>query len=453
MPSADRDQRSARTSPFTLTRLAWLIPLTAVGIALRLPIRDNSYLWHVRVGELQSQHGSVLTHDPFSFTAAGEPWRTQSWLMDVFYGWIEGWRALASADVTVFISAVVLLLAVGLRLARKPGGLMGPLGLVGVMWITLGYFTARPVFPSLAMLSLVVLVADDDRLRWLLAPLFWVWAGLHGGFVVGLGYLILQAFQTRDRRWKIHIVAAAIGASLTAHGWAVWEILFQFGGSTENLDLIREWRPPDLLSVPLLPFLLGLVGLLVGGMNGRFARRALWVILPFFLFAFSANRAVPMAAIVLAPFAVPAIGNRRIGSNGLARPVGWAMVVTLLAVAWLIPMETIGLEGTFPVEAAKQLAPLPTFHDDAVGGYLIYQRFAPGAFVDDRAELYGSLYADALAARDAEPGWNDLFEDHHVKQVLLLKTDAIVEVLDALDWATSFEDEKYVVMLAPSSDR
>ena len=68
-------------------RLAHIAPLlVGVLIAVRASeaIRDNSFLWHIRAGSLQIESGSVLTEDPFSFTAAGEPWRTQAWLIELF---------------------------------------------------------------------------------------------------------------------------------------------------------------------------------------------------------------------------------------------------------------------------------------------------------------------------------------------------------------------------------
>ena len=447
MPSADLAETTTPRFALTLTRLAWLVPLTAIGLALRLPIRDNSYLWHLRAGERQIEAGSVLTSDPFSFTVAGNPWRTQSWLMDLAYGWLEGLRALISADLTVLVSAVVLLSAVALRLARRQSGLLAPLGVLWVMWITLGYFTARPVFPSLAMLAVLVLVLDDIRLRWTVPLLFWVWASIHGGFIVGIGYLVLDALRLKERRHITTLLASLVAVTLTAHGWALWEILLRFGGSSANLDLIQEWRPPDFMTLPLLPFLLGIVGLLVVGMRGRLATRDLWVIVPFLVFAFTANRAVPLAAIVLVPFIFPPPRAVRIGTTPLARPVAWATIVIIVSLPFLIPVEDPGLAGRFPVEAATHLASLPTFHDDGVGGYLIYTGHPGGVFVDDRAELYGEVYADALAARDAEPGWEEMFAEYDIAQVLLLKTDAVVAVLQARGWDQTFEDEEYVVLV------
>ncbi|MGA7270083.1 MAG: hypothetical protein WB239_03320, partial [Acidimicrobiia bacterium] len=102
-----------RLPQLNLIRLAWLAPVTAILIALRRPTQDNSYLWHIQAGLRQIDLGSVLTRDPFSFTAAGRPWRTQSWLIELVYGWFERIRPLASADVVVGAAALILLGAVG----------------------------------------------------------------------------------------------------------------------------------------------------------------------------------------------------------------------------------------------------------------------------------------------------------------------------------------------------
>ncbi|MCL1599489.1 MAG: hypothetical protein M3094_09910, partial [Actinomycetia bacterium] len=57
--------------------------LVGVLVALRASeaIRDNSFLWHIRAGSIQLGAERVITADPFSFTASGETWRTQSWIV------------------------------------------------------------------------------------------------------------------------------------------------------------------------------------------------------------------------------------------------------------------------------------------------------------------------------------------------------------------------------------
>ena len=82
-------------------RHVWLLaPFVALVAPLSRPISDNSFLWHVRAGTVQLDLGEVLRADPFSYTSGGEPWRTQSWLAELGYGWLErtfdgvGWSVL-----------------------------------------------------------------------------------------------------------------------------------------------------------------------------------------------------------------------------------------------------------------------------------------------------------------------------------------------------------------------
>ena len=72
---------------FSLAHLVLVVPWVALVIDAWAPIRDNSFLWHIRAGELQASAGEVLVADPFSFTMLGERWLTQSWLAELLYGW------------------------------------------------------------------------------------------------------------------------------------------------------------------------------------------------------------------------------------------------------------------------------------------------------------------------------------------------------------------------------
>ncbi|MEX0946687.1 MAG: hypothetical protein WD064_04920, partial [Acidimicrobiia bacterium] len=118
--------------------VAILLPLFAAVIAARLPVRDNSYLWHVRAGTLQIERGEVLTTDPFSFTAMGRPWRTQSWLADLLYGWADNLWSLETVTPLVLTGAIVLVGAIGLRVYRTvPAPLPAAIGTIWVMWLTI----------------------------------------------------------------------------------------------------------------------------------------------------------------------------------------------------------------------------------------------------------------------------------------------------------------------------
>jgi hypothetical protein len=428
--------------------------MVAAVVAARLPVRDNSYLWHVRAGTLQIEQGEVLTADPFSFTALGRPWRTQSWLADLLYGWADSIWSLRTVTPLVLIGALVMVGAIGLRVYRAlPVALPAAIGTVWVMWLTIGYFTPRPVLFSLALLAVFLIAADDQRLRWALPLLMWLWASVHGGFIVGLGYLALDGLRRRDRSRLVDITAATAVTFLTAHGWGTWQVVLKFLRSSGELDLIVEWLSPDLFSIEHFPFALVLVAMLVGAITGRITKRDLWVVIPFLLFAFSANRAVPVAALVLAPwFVTPLARTRRSESAVGARQsvFNLAVLAAVLIVPWVVPLEG-GLDHEmFAVEAVGHLKPGRAFHDDAVGGYLIYSQWPERlVYIDDRAELYQRDFADFVNARGAVPGWERVFRDFELSQALVKVTDPLGEVLIAGGWTETYRDERFVLLEKP----
>src|SRR5690606_38262539 len=102
----------------------------------------------------------------------------------------------------------------------------------------------------------------------------------------------------------------------------------------------------------------------------------------------------------------------------------------------------------FPVEAYEQLALVPTFHDDAVGGYLIYRKF-PYVLIDDRAELFGDLFGRFVEVRAAKPDWRELFEEYDLEQAIVRVDDPIKSVLELSGWTTTYEDDAFVVFRDP----
>ncbi|MBT8248315.1 MAG: hypothetical protein KJN73_10870 [Acidimicrobiia bacterium] len=74
------------THRLSVRHLFAMVPVVGVVVASARAISDNSFLWHVRAGTVQLDAGQVLRTDPFSFTAQGESWRTQSWIADLLYG-------------------------------------------------------------------------------------------------------------------------------------------------------------------------------------------------------------------------------------------------------------------------------------------------------------------------------------------------------------------------------
>lgn len=446
--------RRAGRSWFSIWHVALLLPWVILGIAARSPIRDNSFLWHVRAGTVQLDRGAVITTDPFSFTALGRPWRTQSWLAELGYGWLERRVGLSFVPWMIFLVGGIFfagLMVIAFGKVRHPLGVAAFMVLSGVL--TAGYLNPRPVLLSFALFALVVIADEHRRLRWTLPILLWVWACVHGSFVIGGGYLILSALRRRDREaWKV-IVPAGVAALLTAHGLGILEILLDFLGGRGALAHIVEWGRPDFLSLPLFPFLLGLLGVIVAAMRGRLRPGEFWVLLPFVVFGFSANRAVLPAWIGLSTVFVLAFDLFHPKQRNLAPAqtrVNLVAAGLVAVIPFLVPLKG-GLDPkAFPIQAATHLTEARVFHDDGAGGYLIYAQWPKRlVYIDDRAELYHTELPEFIEARGGLPVWREVFDRYGLREALLRTKDPLLETLRLAGWHETYRDETFVIMHAP----
>ena len=298
-----------------VSHLRFFVPFILLAWRASLPIGDNSFLWHVRAGTLQLDLGSVLTTDVFSFTSQGEAWRTQSWLAELGYGWLEnltggiGWVPImkfVAMSMTVALLALVVHKVAGRRSAVTLAGLLL------LVWQAAPFGIARPALLGFVLLAAVVAFSQlEKRPLWLLPLLFWFWASVHGMFVVGLGYLFLDAMRRRSRRQVVAVAISGVATAFTAHGLGAWWILLQFGRSRGALDLIREWLPPDFSNPFLLPLLIVILGIMVAGTLGRLAPDDLWILIPFVAFGLLAERNVWPAVMVLVPLAAGGVDGQR----------------------------------------------------------------------------------------------------------------------------------------------
>ena len=431
-----------------------MTPVVGVVVAAARSITDNSFLWHVRAGTVQLDAGEVLRVDPFSFSAGGEPWRTQSWLADLLYGTLERWTGdLSWVWPIVALTMTITLALVGLAVYRETGNpLVVAVILFFTAWLVLRTLVPRPVVFSHLLLAALIVVLAHARLRWTIPLLLWVWAGLHGSFVIGLGLLVLEAVRSGRRELWGLLGLSAVSVSLTAHGLALWGVLGEFAASRGALDLIQEWAPPDLTDLSAAPYALFVVAVTFAAARGRIAPRDLVVVAPFLLFGLTSYRALIPAALVLAPWVARASEMpplpRRVESGLLN---GAIAVVVIVAAVWLglQRAESQPDEELFPVAAVAALAPGPVFHGDAVGGYLIYAAWPDRlVYTDDRAELYGETrFKEFVDARAGRPVWRDVFGRHEIGQALLAAdSTGLQEVLTASGWSETYRDIDFVVL-------
>jgi hypothetical protein len=371
--------------------------------------------------------------------------------MDVFYGWGDSHWGLELVTPIVLVGAGVLISAVALRVFRAvPRALSAAVGVTWIMWLTIAYFTPRPVLFSLVFLAVFLLASDSPSLRWTLPPLIWAWAAVHGGFVVGLGYLFLDACRKRNRGRVWDLAICTFVTLLTAHGWGTWEIVLDFVKNRDALNLISEWLTPNFISFALFPFAIGLIALISGAISGRVRYQDLWVIVPFLLFALTANRSVPIAALVLAPLFVEPLGRMPIRdtTEKAHQSIANSVILSLILVfAWLVPLKGGLKPDLFAVEALGYVNEGRLFHNDAIGGYLIYSQWPERrVYIDDRAELYGQRFIEFVQARDGSSNWKKVFQEFKIHQALLELDDPLTEILTASGWTETYRDNDFIVL-------
>lgn len=417
-------------------------------------IRDNSFLWHIRAGSVQLDAGRVLTVDPFSFTASGEAWRTQSWLVDLLYGVLERTsNSLAWANWFVFATGLIVLGLIGVAMyARNRSPVVVTGGLIVAMWLFAPFAQPRPVIVSYVLLAaLVVILARRDQLLWALVPLFWVWAGVHGSWALGGALVVFELIRTKDLRLlKVGLVSLAATA-LTAHGIGSWIVLYEFAQARDALALINEWMPPNFGDIAQAPYLIVMTGLFIGYARGKLALRDLVVILPFLFFGMTSRRAVFPAAIVMLPYAIAGVGTPSLKASSNSRVVSVAVMAMVGAVAFL-PMvaRPLGVLDAkrFPApEIVESIAGLRAFHDSAVGGYLIYAAWPDQlVYIDDRAELYG--FERMTEFRRAMAGdYVEVFDRYGIEAAVVKPDSELFRRLSADGWSPIATTDEFVTLM------
>jgi hypothetical protein len=439
-----------------LTNIAPLVPLIMVGAFASRSIGDNSFLWHVRAGSVQWESGLVLTEDVFSFTRLGEAWRTQSWLAELGYaGAEEVLGGLVWVNWMLFLvgSAIVGLLALTVYQSMRSSVVIGFVLVVAVFLLG-PFLQPRPVILSYLLLALLVLAVQHRHgLTWVIVPTVWVWAAIHGSWILGIGFVALEAMRTRDRRLFAASGLALVSTLVTAHGFGTWMIVLEFLESREALSMLQEWRPPAPQDLIHLPYLLLVFAVVVGGLRERIEVRDLIVILPFLLFGLTAKRSVFPAAIVLLPWAVMCLHTPAPRVATVPRRLVTVAGAVIVAVA-LLPMlaNPLGVldESRFPSRRiVGSLSGDRWFHSMMTGGYLIYADWpAQLVYIDDRAELYGVdafiEYRDLIVGRDIEP-----LRTLGITGVIAEREWPLVEVLILDGWITSDFDENFIALSRP----
>ena len=412
--------------------------------------------WQIAVGQWILDHHALPHVDIYSFTKAGEPWISSSWLCQVLLAAsydLAGWAGpvvLAAACIAVTFALLTYILG-----RRIPATFADPRRAGGAAAVDAPFSGASACAGAAGDAGLGERTAVGKRARqapsfWLL-PLIALWANLHGGFVFGLvlvGAFAIDALWNADRRsagrWRCagslrhrrlggllrHALWMGIDSGLAqdsrSRRAAASDLRMDAGGFQQA----RRVRDAILALI---------AGALYGGVKLSPPRIAL--VLGLLHMALSHVRNVEIFALLL-PLVVLRRWHRssRCSRPGLRQDAPVASVAVLAVMLGVLDLGARGQRRVCAarnhspaaaVDALKAHNPKRVLNDLPFGGYLIWRQMP--VFIDGRAELYGEEFDDGLLPRPAAQGRQRVprsSQDYDIDAVLLTPATPAVGLLD-----------------------
>ena len=437
-------------------------------------LNNSDTYWQIAVGQWILDHNALPRVDFYSFTKAGEPWVSSSWLSQVLLAAsysLAGWTGpvvLAAACIAVTFAMLTWILG-----QRLPAVFAVIVTLVALL-VPVQHLLARPhvlVLPVMLAWAYGLLSASERGRApsfWLL-PLIALWANLHGGFVFGLvlvGGFALEALWNADRaqrrtvalRWAVFGVAALAACCVTPYGWGSILAARKILDLGELLHLIYEWMPADFSRFGM--FEMSILALIAGALYGgvKLSPPRIALVLGLLHMALAHNRNIDIFVllvpiVVLAPvasqFAFQPARFARMGMPAAAMAVllvlvgGWTWVLS--ANAGFAPPERQSPAAA--VDVLKARNPKRVLNDLPFGGYMIWRQMP--VFIDGRAELYGEAfemaYYRALQLKDVNQ-FLDILNTWEIDAVLLTPGTPAVGLLDNISgWQRIYSDANAVL--------
>ena len=176
-------------------------------------LSDSDTFWQIAVGQWILDHHAMPRVDIYSFTKAGEPWMSSSWLAQVLYAAsynLAGWTGPVVLAASCIAATFALLTHI---LGRRIPAAYAVIVAIMALMLCKGHFLARPhvlVLPVMLAWAYGLMSASERGEApspWLL-PLIALWANLHGGFVFGL---VLTGAFALDALWNAEPRKAKVG--------------------------------------------------------------------------------------------------------------------------------------------------------------------------------------------------------------------------------------------------
>ncbi len=455
----------------------WLLSALSAAMAwwlLSLRQRPDVDLWlHLRIGQsLRNGVRFQVLPDPL-VALADQPYVPSQWLAEVVgsvaysAGGMNGVHALRWLAIVVVAAS----LWGSARLSSSPN--VSTAIMILTLFCTSTAWGERPQLAGLALEALTVFLwsrtLGGAGPPWLVVPVTWLWAMIHGSWIIGVAtsslFVVAVALQRprQPRRWTLLLavpIASVATAALTPLGPGLHMAPFEVGAAARTG--VNEWQRPALDNpFFVLVILMAVAVVVVSARRAACELPAVALALGGAVLALAAVRTVAFGAVLMAPALAMVMRSRAPSPEGppyrdllpLLAAVG--VLAFLPGVIWGGPTQ-----GPLSPTADEALERLPAGTRVAVepysSGWVLWAHPSLRVLKDLRAEVYSARTTHAYDAfMEASPGWQVYAEQHDVGAVVTEAGSPMDAAMSGTsDWSVAERDQDRTVWVrqeAPAS--
>jgi len=249
--SRNNQSPNAKSSGLDFLIFSFVLMVILLLTVLR-PLIPNDFFPYLRIGEEIFHLGKIPTTEFMTYTQYGSPASYPYWFSSILFLEIYklGGVTLTSVFTLICIGGFYSLLWLALKdlniSSASSGLILIFTGLIGAL-----FFVTRPQILAFPLFGLAIYIIlrwqkKEYRYLWVLPIIAFLWANIHGSFII-LFILLISAsiFGLGDRKRLILFAIISLFATLiNYYGFELWVNIFSVVGNSTNQLFGVEWGPP-----------------------------------------------------------------------------------------------------------------------------------------------------------------------------------------------------------------
>ena len=403
---------------------------------------DTDLGWHLRYGDYFWQTGRFLTHNSLTYYLSGYLWPNSYTLYQII---VSALYKLGGFSLLSFVYAFlgVITFAVFDATYPKLSKINYFFFLLAVFfgWNVFAYGLRAQVFSFTFIILLNYLINKHSFKAWIFIPfIFFLWANLHGAFVVGFVWLAVETVRLLIKKdYHNFVVFLAISALsflatlINPYGFGVYLEVIRHA-EVPMKTLIAEWLEPDFPHKLVIVFSTLILGFLI---LRREAKGKIHLLIPLIAFSYlgiSARRNLGLTSIsfILIIYELFHSQILPLETHKFTAKISSLLVIALIVYFGFINLpKTLSLNSDWNAFCQKGILPYPcravnfiksnkiagenVFTSYEWGGFLEWQLPSYKFFVDGRTPAWStpegkSPYTVYLEIIQARPGYQQTLD-------------------------------------------